>query len=82
MSETEASHSPEYALFDAGVFIGALLKGDPRHAEARHLVEQARRGMVSACTTTGILRAYPKTYSVEQRTSEKPEGKACEAAVS
>jgi predicted nucleic acid-binding protein len=45
----------EYVLFDAGVFIGALLSGDPRHAEARPLVEAARRGDMSACTTTGIL---------------------------
>lgn len=44
-----------YVLFDAGVFIGALLTGDPRHAEARPLVEAARRGDVLACTTTGIL---------------------------
>ena len=28
-------------LFDAGMFIGALLKNDPRHAEARPLVEAA-----------------------------------------
>jgi predicted nucleic acid-binding protein len=45
----------EYVLFDAGVFIGALLSGDPRHAEARPLVEAARRGDMPACTTTGIL---------------------------
>jgi predicted nucleic acid-binding protein len=45
----------EYVLFDAGVFIGALLTGDPRHAEARPLVEAARRGDMLACTTTGIL---------------------------
>ena len=45
----------EYVLFDAGVFIGALLTGDPRHAEARPLVEAARRGDMPACTTTGIL---------------------------
>jgi predicted nucleic acid-binding protein len=44
----------EYALFDAGVFIGALLIGDSRHAEARPIVEAARRGKVLACTTTGI----------------------------
>ncbi|MDQ3919366.1 MAG: type II toxin-antitoxin system VapC family toxin [Acidobacteriota bacterium] len=42
-------------LFDAGVLIGALLAGEPRHAEARPLVESARRGDTSACTTTGIL---------------------------
>lgn len=45
----------EWALFDAGVFIGALLLGDPRHAEARALVEAARRGEQLACATSGIL---------------------------
>jgi predicted nucleic acid-binding protein len=44
-----------YVLFDAGVFIGALLASDPCHAEARPLVESARRSDLSACTTTGIL---------------------------
>jgi predicted nucleic acid-binding protein len=38
------STKEEYALFDAGVFIGALLTGDSRHTEARPLVEAARRG--------------------------------------
>ena len=47
----------EAVLIDAGVFIGALLTGDPRHAEARPLVEQAREGILPACTTTSILRA-------------------------
>lgn len=42
-------------LFDAGLFIGALLQGDMRHAEARPLVEAARSGDLAACTTTGIL---------------------------
>ena len=42
-------------LFDAGMFIGALLKNDPRHAEARPLVEAARSGDLPACTTIGIL---------------------------
>lgn len=46
---------PRAILFDAGVFIGALLSGDPRHNEARPLVEAARRGEVLACTTPGIL---------------------------
>ncbi|MGB7922615.1 MAG: PIN domain-containing protein [Pyrinomonadaceae bacterium] len=49
------STEEEYVLFDAGVFIGALLTGDARHAEARPLVEAARRGDMLACTTTGIL---------------------------
>jgi predicted nucleic acid-binding protein len=42
-------------LFDAGMFIGALLRDDPRHAEARTLVEAARRGDIRACTTASIL---------------------------
>jgi predicted nucleic acid-binding protein len=49
------STKEEYALLDAGVFIGALLTGDSRHTEARPLVEAARRGDMLACTTTGIL---------------------------
>ncbi len=46
MPSTEA----EYVLFDAGVFIGALLIDDSRHTEARPLVETARRGDILACT--------------------------------
>lgn len=42
-------------LFDAGLFIGALLEGDPRHAEAFSLVEAAQKGELRVCTTTGIL---------------------------
>lgn len=37
------------------MFIGALLKGDARHTEARPVVIQARQGIVRACTTVGIL---------------------------
>ncbi len=45
----------EYILFDAGVFIGALLQGDTRHAEARPFVEAARMGALRVCTTSGII---------------------------
>jgi predicted nucleic acid-binding protein len=45
----------EYVLFDAGVFIGALLTGDSRHAEARPLVEAARRGDMLAGSVTKII---------------------------
>lgn len=31
-------------LLDAGLFIGALLKNDPRHALARRVVNNARLG--------------------------------------
>lgn len=42
-------------FFDAGMFIGALLKGDARHGEALTLLESARRGDLRASTSTGIL---------------------------
>ena len=42
-------------LCDAGLLIGALLNGDPRHSEARPIVEAARRGEIQACTTPSIL---------------------------
>ena len=44
-----------WILFDAGMFIGALLKNDSRHKEARPLVEAARNGDLPVCTTVGIL---------------------------
>lgn len=55
MPEVEGGQTFERVLMDAGVFIGALLRGDPRHAEARPLVEQARQGILPICTTAGIL---------------------------
>jgi predicted nucleic acid-binding protein len=45
----------DYILFDAGMFIGALLREDDRYAEARPLVEAARMGILTVCTTSGIL---------------------------
>ena len=45
----------EPVLFDAGILIASLLRGDPRHAEARSVVEAARLGTIGACTTVGIL---------------------------
>ncbi len=58
MPEADTGSDSTRTLIDAGVFIGALLAGDPRHAEARGLVERARRGELHACTTTGILRNH------------------------
>jgi len=49
------SDGEELVLLDAGILIGALLSGDPRHFEARPIVEAARRGEIRACTTPGIL---------------------------
>ena len=45
----------DWLLYDAGVLSGALLSDDPRHAEARPLVEAARRGEIKVCVTAGIL---------------------------
>lgn len=42
-------------FLDAGIFLGALLSGDPRHFEARQIVEAARRGEFAACTSVGVL---------------------------
>ncbi len=50
-----ASTPDEWAFFDAGLFIGALLKGDARYAEARPLIEAARGGHILACTSPGVL---------------------------
>jgi predicted nucleic acid-binding protein len=47
--------SSDTVLFDAGLFIGALLRDDPRHSEAYPLVEAARQGTLTVCTTVGIL---------------------------
>jgi len=51
---------------DASLFIAALLKGDPRHAEAQPLVEQARRGELPACTTVSILSEVYGTLTWER----------------
>jgi predicted nucleic acid-binding protein len=42
-------------FIDAGLFIGALLMDDPRHAEAREIVEMSRHGKLHASTTAGML---------------------------
>ena len=61
-------------LFDAGIFIGALLNRDPRHAEAHLLVEAARRGDFLACTTVGILsEVYAALTWVQAEPPHSPE---------
>ena len=42
-------------FIDAGVFIGALLMGDPRHTEALDIVNRARVGDLHGATTVGVL---------------------------
>lgn len=68
----------EAILFDAGLFIGALLSGDPRHAEARPLVEAGRRGEISACTTIGILS---EVYAALTWVGAQPPHSPAEAAL-
>ena len=58
-----------WILFDAGLIIGALLKNDPRHNEARPLVEAGRRGDLPVCTTVGILS---EVYAALTWTGAKP----------
>jgi predicted nucleic acid-binding protein len=64
-------------LLDAGIFIGALLSGDPRHAEARPLVEAARHGTLTACTTVSILS---EVYAALTWISAQPVHSPAEAA--
>ncbi|MCP4402857.1 MAG: type II toxin-antitoxin system VapC family toxin [bacterium] len=64
-------------FFDAGVFIGALLRGDSRHTEARPLVEAARTGNVRACTTSGVLS---EVYAALTWAGAKPPHQPHEAA--
>lgn len=45
----------DLVFLDAGIFIGALLSQDPRHEEARPIVEAARCGILLACTSVGVL---------------------------
>ncbi len=64
-------------LFDAGLFIGALLADDLRHAEARPLVEAARRGELTVCSTTGILsEVYAALTWIQAQPRHNPEDAA------
>ena len=67
------------ALFDAGTFIAALLRGDVRHAEARAMVEAARRGDIFICTTTGILSEVYAALTWEKAQPRHPPAKAAAA---
>ena len=64
----------EWVLLDAGVLIGALLVGDPRHAEARPLVEAARSGELRGCVTPGILsEVYAALTWIQAQPPHSPE---------
>ena len=42
-------------FLDAGLFIGAIMKADPRELEAYPIIEAARNGDIRTCTTVGVL---------------------------
>jgi len=65
--------SDNLILFDAGLFIGALLKGDKRHSEAYPIVESARNGFLTACTTVSILsEVYAALTWIKAQPPQKP----------
>lgn len=66
-----------FILLDAGIFIGALLQDDPRHQEARPIVELARKGDLAFCTTTGILS---EVYAALTWVNALPQHSPAEAA--
>jgi predicted nucleic acid-binding protein len=76
---TNEEKARQYVLLDAGVFVGALLKGDPRHQEARLLVERARRGELAACTTAGILSEVYGALTWEKAQPRHPPAQAANA---
>ena len=80
MPEGKEEQSVLPVFLDAGLFIGALLNGDSRHAEARPLVEQARRGELKACTTAGVLSEVYGALTWE-KAEPKHEPAEAEAAV-
>jgi predicted nucleic acid-binding protein len=79
MPEAESAQASAPALLDAGMFIGALLVEDPRHTEARPLVEKARQGVLRACTTAGILSEVYGALTWEQAEPPHNPAEAAEA---
>jgi len=79
MPEAESTQASAPALLDAGMFIGALLVEDSRHTEARPLVEQARQGVLRACTTASILSEVYGALTWEQAEPPHNPAEAAEA---
>lgn len=66
MDPADPTVEPGLVLLDAGMLIGALVTTDPRHGEARPLVEQARAGALRACTTPSVLSEVYATLTWER----------------
>ena len=71
--------APALIFLDAGILIGALLRGDSRHSEARPLVELARQGDLPACTTASVLSEVYGALTWEQAQPQHPPAIAAEA---
>ena len=64
-------------FLDAGMFIGALHRGDGRFAEAFPIVEAAQQGDFEACTSVGVLS---EVYAALTWTGARPPLSPGEAA--
>jgi predicted nucleic acid-binding protein len=69
----------ELVFFDAGILIAALLKGHPRNAEARPLVEAARHGYMRACTSCGVISEVYAALTWKQAAPRHAPEEAAEA---
>jgi len=69
----------EWVFFDAGLFVAALLHGDPRFPEARPLVQAARLGELQVCTDAGILSEVYGALTWEQARPRHEPGEAAAA---
>src|SRR5262245_22052745 len=79
MPDAEPGSSLGRMLFDAGIFIGPLLAGVPRHADARPLVEQARQWILLVCTSAGILSEVYGVLTWERAEPRQDPATAAEA---
>ncbi len=68
-------------LLDSGMLIGALMKGDSRHFEARIIIEQARAGEINASITVGILCEVYAALTWEGATPRHPPEVAADAVM-
>ena len=69
----------EQVFFDAGLFVAALLDGDPRFPEARPLVQAARLGELRVYTDAGILSEVYGALTWEQARPRHEPREAAEA---
>lgn len=66
-------------MFDAGLFVAALLAPHPQHAEAFPLVQAARAGQLEVRTTPGILSEVYAALTWERTRPTRTPEEAAEA---